>query len=346
MQFYDGNKVLNTKDINGDKPEIFIVEGVRSAGKTTYFNHKLLKDFETKKIRKFALLYRYAYEVTDAADKFFKDLHALWYPQSEFTQSTAKPEFGFIELFFNGVPCGYALALNKADQIKKYSHFLSDIDEILFDEFQSETNHYCSDEITKFMSIHTSIARGNGQQSRYLPVYMLSNAVSLLNPYYTTLGVTNRLRLETRFLRGEGWVLQRDFNESAIKAQETSLFNKAFKDTRYLTMAKQGIYLNDNIAFIETPKSRSQYLCTLKYKGKMYGVKSFPEEGIVFCDTKFDSTFRTKLAVTTDDHNINYVVLKQNSVFIQALRYYFEYGCIRFKNLEAKEALLTAIAYY
>ena len=27
---------------------------------------------------------------------------------------------------------------------------------MIFDEFQSETNHYCSDEIRKFLSVHTS----------------------------------------------------------------------------------------------------------------------------------------------------------------------------------------------
>ena len=62
--------------------------------------------------------------------------------------------------------CGYAFALNNADSIKRYSHLFSDISHMLFDEFQSETNHYCTDEIRKFLSIHTSVARGQGEQVR------------------------------------------------------------------------------------------------------------------------------------------------------------------------------------
>ena len=54
---------------------------------------------------------------------------------------------------------------------------------MIFDEFQSETNKYCADEIKKFLSIHTSVARGKGEQRRYVPVYMLSNQVSLILDY-------------------------------------------------------------------------------------------------------------------------------------------------------------------
>ena len=37
------------------------------------------------------------------------------------------------------------------------------ISHIFFDEFQSESDHYCSDEVKKFISIHQSIARGKGK---------------------------------------------------------------------------------------------------------------------------------------------------------------------------------------
>ena len=36
--FYDGTKLLSMKDINGNKPEVYIVTTNRSGGKTTYYN--------------------------------------------------------------------------------------------------------------------------------------------------------------------------------------------------------------------------------------------------------------------------------------------------------------------
>ena len=96
----------------------------------------------------------------------------------------------FHELFIDNVSCGYAISLNSADQLKKYSHLLSDVQRIIFDEFQSETNHYCYDEVSKLLSVHTSIARGQGELVRYVPVYMLSNPVSIINPYYVDMGIS------------------------------------------------------------------------------------------------------------------------------------------------------------
>ena len=127
-----------------------------------------------------------------------------------------------------GLSCGYAISLNNADQIKKYAHLFSDVARMIFDEFQSETNHYCSDEVEKLLSVHTSIARGQGEQIRYVPVFMLSNPVSIINPYYVELGISNRLKEDTKFLRGDGFVLEQGYIESASEAQKQSGFNRAF----------------------------------------------------------------------------------------------------------------------
>ena len=74
------------------------------------------------------------------------------------------------------------MPLNSADSIKKYSHIFSDVDRMMFDEFQSENNDYCPNEVQKFISVLTSVARGQGKQLRYVPVNMLSDPVSLLTP--------------------------------------------------------------------------------------------------------------------------------------------------------------------
>ena len=248
-------------------------------------------------------------------------------------------------LFLNEQHCGYAISLNSADQLKKYSHLLSDTDSMLFDEFQSETNHYCSDEIRKFISVHTSIARGHGEQARYLPVYMLSNAVSIINPYYTELGISERLNSETNFLKGDGFVLESGFIKTASKAQKESGFNRAFKNNQYVAYSSENVYLNDNTAFIDTPVGKGKYIATLRYMNHDYAVKQFSEQGFLYIDDKADSTFRTKISVTVNDHDINYVMLKQNDLFISQLRYYFEKGCFRFKNLKCKEVLFKTISY-
>lgn len=341
--YYDGTKLLSLTDLDGNQPEILMVTTNRTGGKTTYFGRLCVNKFK-KGQGKFALLYRYNYELDDCADKFFKDLSTLFFPGS-IMESKRKASGIFHELFLDGESCGYALSLNSADQLKKYSHLFSDVNRMIFDEFQSESNHYCTDEIKKFISIHTSVARGQGKQVRYVPVYMLSNPVSLINPYYVELGISNRLRDDTKFLRGHGFILEQGFIDSASVAQKESGFNKAFAKNSYVAYSSECVYLNDNKAFIEKPNGIGRYLCTIKYNGTDFGVREFADSGFIYVDDRPDTSYKYKITVTTSDHEINYVMLKRNDMFLTNLRFYFEKGCFRFKDLRCKEAILKALSY-
>lgn len=342
-KYYDGTKLLSMLDINGNKPEIYMCTTNRTGGKTTYFGRLCINRFLDKG-EKFGLLYRYNYELDDIAEKFYKDLGSLFFPNYTM-QSKRRAKGTFQELFLNDKSCGYALSLNNADQIKKYSHLFSDIQRMIFDEFQSETNHYCDNETKKFISIHTSIARGQGEQVRYVPVYMLSNPVSIINPYYVEMGISSRLKDDTKFLRGDGFVLEQGYVESASIEQKNSGFNRAFSKNSYSAYSSEAVYLNDNKAFVEKPAGKSKYLCTLRYKGSDFALREYTESGLIYCDDKADSSFLTRISVTTDDHNINYVMLKRNDFFLSNLRYFFEHGCFRFKDMRCKEAVLSALSY-
>ena len=348
-QYYDGTKLLSLKDLDGNTPEIFMVTSNRTAGKTTYFNKLVFNKF-LKKGSKFMLVYRFKYELDDCASKFFKDIQGLFFQEYElFSKKMATGIYH--ELFTrklgeeNALSCGYAISINSADQLKKLSHFFSDTVCMLFDEFQSETNSYCPNEVEKFVSVHKTVARGQGKMNRYVPVYMCANPVTILNPYYVEMDISTRLTSDVKFLRGHGFVLEQGYNEAADLAQKESGFNAAFSKNRYIAYASEGSYLNDSMAFIEQPVGKSRYLATIRYKGYDYGIRSFDTLGIIYCDNKPDTTYPNKIAVTTDDHNVNYVMLKNNEIFIANMRFFFEQGCFRFKDLKCKEAVLKLLSY-
>lgn len=341
--YYDGTKLLSLKDINGKTPEVFMCTSNRTAGKTTYFNRLVVNRF-IKRGEKFALLYRFNYELDGCDEKFFKDIKELFFP--EYDMTAAKKMKGiYQELYLNEEPCGYAISINSADQLKRNSHLFSDIDNIIFDEFQSEQNHYCDKEVEKFISIHNSIARGRSKQSRYVPVYMISNPVTILNPYYVAMDISTRLRKDTHFLRGDGFVLEQGYNETAAKALKSSAFNRAFGSSDYIAYSAEGVYLQDDLSFVDTPSGRGKYVATIRYAGIDYGVREYPELGIVFCDKSVDYQYPLKITVDTADHKLNYVMVSSNFILIQKLRYYFEHGCMRFKDLQAKEAILKALSF-
>ena len=342
-KYYDGAKLLSLKDINGETPEIYMCTTNNTAGKTTYFSRLLVNRFIDNG-DKFMLIYRFTYQLDECADKFFKDIGSLFF--NNYVMTAKKRASGsFIELFLNDKSCGYAVSLNNVDNIKNYSHLFSDTKRMFMDEFQSETNRYCNNEVIKFRALHKAVARGQNEMVRYVPVYMCANPITILNPYYVSMNISNRLNSNVKFLRGNGFVLEQGFNEYASQAQKTSGFNKAFGNDTYAKFTNEAVYLNDNYAFIEKPEGFPRYMATLKYDGCSYGLKEYTESGIIYCDDKADLSYPIRISVTTDDHGINYVMLKRNDIFLSNLRYFFEHGCFRFKDLKCKEAVLKVLSY-
>lgn len=348
--YYDGTKLLSMKDINGNTPEIFMCTGNRTGGKTTYFNRLCVNKF-LKEHSEFMLLYRFKYEVKNAGEAFFNDIHNLFF-KDYYIKTKPWVQGSFYEVLigpnddsWEAQTCGWAVPLSAADNVKKYSHLFSNVGRMLMDEFQSETNHYATDEVKNLRSIHTSVARGNFKQVRYVPVYMLSNAVSMLNPYYTAFKISHRLNKDTKFLKGVGWVLEQAYVESAARAQQESAFNKAFADDHYNQYMQQNIYLNDNMTFIEKVNGKGDYIATLKYRDKYYGLRIFWDDMICYCDNRPDMYYPTKIAISAEDHNATFLIMQRNNEILMKLRLFFDLGKMRFKNLECKECIMQAIGY-
>ena len=341
--YYDGTKLLSMTDLNGEQPELYLTTGNRSIGKTTWFNRYAVKRFKEKH-KKFCLIYRWNYELSDCADKFFKDIQRLFFPADTMTEKRRANGI-FVELFLNDESCGYCVTLNNADSLKKFSHLLSDVEMMIFDEFQSENNRYCSNEINKLLSIHTSIARGQGQQVRRVPVYMLSNKVSIVNPYFLSLGISDRLKDDTKYLRGDGYVLEQTYMENVTGLQLGSGFNKAFKNETYVAYSAMNIYLNDTNAFIEKPAGSAKYIATLKNGDKLYSIKYYYESGLYYMDKSIDEDFKTKIAFDAGSHDADFIMVGSASSYVIMLRGMFEKGLMRFKNQECKTAFFEMLKY-
>ena len=79
--------------------------------------------------------------------------------------------------------------------------------------------------------------------------------------------------------------------------------------------------------------------------GKEYGLREFADSGVIYCEDRPGTSYKFNLTVTTDDHRVNYVMLKSYAMFLDNMRYYFDRGAFRFKNLMCKEVILKALSY-
>lgn len=341
-KFYSGEKIRKLKDLDNKTPEIYIVCGNRTAGKSYDWKKFIINDyFENGNLC--LLLFRFIYDMDGCIESFWGDM------QREFPGHEADAKsFGrgmYQELYVDGKLFGFATFINAANAIKKKSSRFEKVYNVLFDEFQADDEHYADNEIEKFLSIHTSIARGNGEMSRPMRWIMISNTDSILNPYFVAMGIHKRLTPETKFLRGHGWVLEITKNENAIDAAKNNRFNQAFIGTKYLESAMHNQYLLDSDAFIEKlSTSKMRYQCTIISNNKPYGVWIDNANGYYYCNSKGDNSHYMRFVISADDHDTNTIMIKNNQYILQQWRLYYNMGRWRFENLESKNVLFDLLA--
>ena len=340
--YYNSTKLLTMKDLYGRTPEIFMVCGNRTGGKTFNFKRLLINKFIKRK-EKFCWLVRFSYEMDGIAENIFKDVGPEKFPGMVLSAKPVGKNL-FMELFLDGESCGYCVPINAADTIKKYSARLSDVKHMYLDEFQSENEKYCPDEIRKFMSIHTSIARGGGAHIRYVPVYMSSNPVTLFNPYFAALGVTRRVQYGAKFVRGDGWVLEFDFNEVASTEYLESAFARAFsgnESSKAFSSYQATIdFLKDSNSFIKKIDGPKQMVLRVVYNGVNYGFWKSEKYNCYYVSKQFDPGYLYPVTFNDKDHSEKIMFIERRSPFMKSMKQYFNSGAVFFEDLDCKNMFL------
>ena len=338
MKYFEAHSVFDFKDINGEVPEILLVDGNRTGGKTTAFSRMLVQDFLDKK-EKFFLVYRYKNDLANVAEAFFKDIKVLFFENHEMT-CVSHANGCYYELFLDSESCGYASSLTMSGKLKRYSHIFSDVEKMFFDEYQDENNLYLADEVNKLMSLHTTIARGRGKAVRFVPLYMASNSISIFNPYYTALGITGKINSKTKVLKGEGFVLLRLIIKDVAEAQKASAFNRAFMSSGYLESSIDNCFLNDDDFNVIKQKEYGSIFFIFYCAGELFSV--FRNGMNLYCKKGGDkNVYPCFGAMLTDrGENASYI---RNTSYWTVCRKMYEEGYIFFETIEAKHAFLNLI---
>ena len=344
LSYYSCNRLLSLKDRNNNNPEIYIAEGNRTAGKSVSFKHHLFNTFlKRKKENEFIVLYRNKVDCQDIATSFFCDMKEIYYPNMELTQKKLF-DGRCIELYLDGRRCGFAVPLVTSRRLKEHSSLFSNVGRMFFDEFQSPDNRYLSNEVDLLRNFHTTVARGKGKQTRKVDVYLVSNTITILNPYYKALGVLDLLKPDTKTLRGEGWVYEKIFNESAAKSMTESAFNQAFKDDTMLRHERDNVYLNDDYNLVYDKPKGGRYIFTIKYNNDFYHVEETGD--FLYVCEGYDVTFPIRLCYKAHDMTSSeYNLVGVNSVYSTMMRNAFSQGKLIFDKYSTKMMAFDILSY-
>lgn len=343
--YYHVERLLTLKDKNGLPPDIYIVDGNRTAGKSYSIKCRQVSDFLKDKYKpenQFIYLYRNLVDMKNCSDTYFGDIEQEFdgYVMTEksLMNGTLK------QLFLNEEPCGYCLALSVARKYKKMRGLFVNVRSVFFDEYQDEDNIYLPNEVDKLLSLMTTISSGHGKQHRRVVLYMASNTVSLLNPYYTVFGINKMLKRDTKILRGDGWVFERTHNENASIAYKDSGIARAFSGAKYNEYASENKYLNDSYCLIGKPTGTAQYICSIRFNDKMYNARKY--DTCIYISTGYDDSFPVRICFTKNDV-VDNTAIRVNSThyLVVMLREYFNRGLLKFENLECKNMMFDVLSF-
>lgn len=253
--------------------------GPRGCGKTFGAKKFVTKDnIRTDGENEFIYMRRYKEELSDI-DTFFDDLIAEnAFPGHDL--EVRKHKYFYID----GKLAGRVMTLSQA-VIKKSTPFPK-VKTIIFDEFIIDTEgsvyHYLRDEVTAFLEAYESIAR-----LRDVRVLFLSNAITVVNPYY--------LFFELEFPKNgkdittKNDVLLQYYDNNVYKeAKNATRFGKMIAGTDYGKYAIDNVALRDDESFIRkrTPKCTNMF--NVSYGGQTLGVWRDTETWDFYVSEKFD----------------------------------------------------------
>lgn len=348
-KYYCGDKLLEQKDINGNTPGVFLSNSNRSAGKTTFFQIRTqIEDF-LEKGAQFLVITRNKAELADpetmfefAIDKYFPDIlmTSKWY--------VSKVVMG---IYIDNKIAGFGICLKDAVKLKKYSAIFARIENAVFDELQPDDGKYLRNEYDLMTSIIKTVSRGNGKQSRYIRWIFLSNNISIMNPYFLNMEIYKQIpdnfHLEPGeefYIRGDGYVAEFTYNQSAAQEMEENPAIRAFKSSINNRIGVTADFMISTNAFIAPKMSgKMDYIYTLKYKGTFYGVRRHQKTNYVYITHTYDPYYKLVIALSDTDHDELTVQLRDNTFYMAVIRDGYSSGKLRFSNLEVKNAIIELL---
>lgn len=275
--WYDYGKILSYKcDLN-------VIIGTRGHGKT--YGGKIigLTDYERFK-RQFVYVRRYDTQLATAKSGYMTDispdrrvkniysvngdkLYACGTKEpAETTTSDTKPD----------PVAGHFIPLSRYETFKSTSY--QDVYNIIFDEFIT-AERYLSNEVFKFADLCETILR-----HRRGRIFMLSNSLSLANPYFEAWGVKG---LKAGFNRiADNIVIHYDCDEDFSAFKKSTTVGRLFGATSWGAYAYDNDFALDDPTNIGEPAGVKETLYNLVLNGREIGV--YYVNGALYLGKPFD----------------------------------------------------------
>lgn len=339
-KYINMEEVFEMTDKDGNIPEVVVVTSLRTDGKTTGFFMEMIK---RKAV--FAILYRSFGECKDNHLLFDNAFEILGMERPEMTSKCIADTFYIV--YADGEPFCYSMPISKAEQIKNKSSMLSNIQYVVIDEYQSITGRYTKNEVSNVLAIHISIARGINQHTRIVPLFLLGNFITVMNPWTLHYHLEDMKKADAdnplRVIRRNKFIAVNHYNADARQAMQDNGTISATADRKELN-AIQGNYMVNANQFImkKVNQKKFKYICNLQIGTAIYAVRHYTS--FIHCSRKPDLSIRTLYTTEADLHNENSYLFTRMSFPCKIMTEYYNNGCLFFDSLSTKNDILEALS--
>ena len=331
--FYDVAHLLTYKRLFN------IAMGNRTAGKSFSCKRFLLRQF-LKYGKQFVFLVRRTTEVGAQTNGVFNDVLNIC-PEFKNTEMVVKNDTFLI----NKETAGFIIPLSQEGRYKKKSGMFTDVYYILFDEYIADTQtEYLKDEYNKIVSFLTTVSRGKaGEPTRFVPIFFLCNAVSVINPLFNALKLIPKMGV----VKGFNYVCECFVNEKVAQLYNQTQLGVALNATSYGDMALKNAFLLDDYSFVKNVTLKDYILkALLKINGNIWGywTHKYTNEGYI--SQQYNSFCPFRYVFNIDDVAEDWLYIKSNTKTIKGqLLKLFTNNLLYFESLKIKNDVIEVLQF-
>lgn len=231
---------------------------------------------------------------------------------------------------------GYFLALTAGATLKSVSY--PNVCTLIFDEFIIEegTRHYLPAEVDTFLDLYSTIDRNNDR----VKVFMLSNAVRCVNPYF----IEWRIQTGKAFQRrGGGYLVCELIDNEAFAGEVSSTrFGKFIKETspEYASYAIDNLFSDDTGDLLGKKPPEAHLIATLRTRTGE--VSLWYDDTLWYVQRKLPRDCNVRLAYKVRARDGERVQTKGEG-YMAVLVHAIKDGRVRFDSIESRETIWSVL---
>ena len=345
--YYDWGKTLSYD------ADVTMVVGARGIGKT-YGLRKTMVNGYIKHGYRFCEVTRTEKELPNVARDYFMKLQFndefpgyIFRVEGERAYIAKKPKSEDDKPQWDVI--GYFCAMNSHQRYKKMTfinvHYIV-MDEAILD-IRDATHHYIRSEFSVLADLVDTVSRERPDSEAHPRVYLLGNALDLLNPYFERYHINTVPRYGYQWYDNKTFILH--YCEPGSYEAEKKTKTVAGRMLSGLEETKANIdnqFMNANEDFIEDKPRYAKFVFGVVFNGKAYGIWYDWRSGLYHVNRKLLKGSPNVFAMTRADNTYNRVAAGYARDFLRNFAKNYYAGLIRYENVSVREGFLDAMVMF